>query len=69
MAGIQVDVNDADVITVLKQNHNFSDGDAIKQATEVSFDPRYSNSGSDHVVSVTLKFALTSGEVDRLLGR
>jgi len=69
MADMQISVDDAVVIALLEANHGLKTGDALREATEVEFDPWASSPAAGQVVTVTLKYSLSPGEVDRLLGK
>lgn len=69
MARMQVDIEDSKVIAILKQNHQFNDEGAIRSATEIEFDsrPRVSNQAAGVAVTVSLKYLLSEGEIEKLL--
>lgn len=69
MALIEFEVDDAEILDILRKNHALQEGDAEKRQTRVEFDyePATGNTSEHHYVRVTLTYDLSPAEVEKLV--
>lgn len=69
MAAIEFDIDDSQILDLLRKNHALREGDAVERQTQVEFDyePATGNTSEHHYARVTLTYDLTPAEVEKLV--
>ncbi|UIN31886.1 hypothetical protein [Microbacterium binotii] len=68
MASVQIPIDDDKILDYIRENYGLVEGKSRVLAVEVEAQPRAANSSISHVVTVSIRYGLELGEIEKLAG-
>ena len=65
-ASVQIPIDDEKILDYIRDNHGQVEGKSRDLGVEVQSLPRAANSSISHVVTVTIRYGLRLGEIEKL---